>query len=89
MSHDSTRLLGALALGLLISIPAAGAQTPDSTDTGASADLWSQTRERAAGWWEQSRDLAGQAMRDARGLLEDQQPDFNRIWQQEIGRAHV
>lgn len=81
MSHDSTRLLGALALGLLILTPGAGAQTTDSTEGGASTDLWSQTRERATDWWEQSRDLAGQAMRDARGLLDSQEPDFNRIWQ--------
>lgn len=82
MSHDSTRLLGVLALGLLALTPGAGAQTTDSA--GASADLWSRTRERAAGWWEQSRDLAGQAMRDARGLLEGQEPDFNRIWQRAL-----
>ncbi|BCU05686.1 hypothetical protein [Allochromatium tepidum] len=84
MSHDSTRLLSALALGLLVLSPVAGAQTTDSTETGKSTDLWSQTRERAAGWWEQSRDLAGQAMRDARGLLEGQEPDFNRIWQRAL-----
>jgi uncharacterized small protein (DUF1192 family) len=82
MSHDSTRLLSALALGLLILTPGAGAQTTDSTAT--SADLWSQTRERAAGWWDQSRDLAGQAMRDARGLLDGQEADFNQIWQRAL-----
>ncbi|ADC61379.1 hypothetical protein [Allochromatium vinosum] len=84
MSHDSTRLLGALALGLLLLTSGAGAQTADSTEAGANADLWSQTRERAAGWWEQSRDLAGQTMRDARGLFDGQEPDFNQIWQRAL-----
>jgi len=81
MTHDSTRLLGALTLGLLILTPGAGAETTDSTAAGASADLWSQTREQATDWWRQSRDLADQALRDARGLLESQEPDFNHIWQ--------
>ena len=82
MFHDSTRLLGALVLGLLVLTPGVDAQTTDSTE--ASADLWSQTRERAAGWWDQSRDLAGQAMRDARGLLDGQEADFNQIWQRAL-----
>ncbi|MBK1654728.1 hypothetical protein [Allochromatium vinosum] len=84
MTHDSTRLLGALTLGLLILTPGAGAETTDSTAAGASADLWSQTREQATDWWRQSRDLADQALRDARGLLESQEPDFNQIWQRAL-----
>ncbi|MTW19863.1 hypothetical protein [Allochromatium palmeri] len=82
MFHSSTRFAGALTLSLLILAPVARAQTAESSEAGA--DLWSQTRERAAGWWDQSRDLAGQAMRDARGLLDDQEPGFNQIWQRAL-----
>ncbi|MBK5963096.1 hypothetical protein CCR95_03065 [Thiocystis minor] len=42
-------------------------------------DVWSLTRETATGWWEQSRDYAGQALEDARRLLSDDR-DFGRVW---------
>ncbi|WP_295408741.1 hypothetical protein [uncultured Thiocystis sp.] len=54
---------------------------PRAEDSAAppTGDVWSLTRETATGWWEQSREYAGQALEDARRLLSDDQ-DFGRVW---------
>lgn len=50
-------------------------------DTAAPPDegVWGLTRETATGWWEQSREYAGPALKDARRLLSDDR-DFGRVW---------
>lgn len=80
MHQDSIPFPTRIMLILSLAAPTVQAQEPSVTG----ADLWSQTRERAAGWWEQSRDLAGQAMDEARGLLDGREPDFNQIWQRAL-----
>lgn len=48
------------------------------------AELWSNTRERASDWWEQSRTLADEALHEARGLLAEPNGDFNQLWQRAL-----
>jgi len=53
-------------------------------ETGGSADLWQRTRTTAEHWWQRSRDVAGQAAQDARGILGPQPMGFPQVWEQVV-----
>ncbi len=67
----------ALTAWLLCGPLAVGADEASTTET---SDIWSQTRERAAGWWRQSQSFAGQAAEDARRMFADEE-DFAHVWE--------
>ncbi|HYN79667.1 MAG TPA: hypothetical protein VES73_17945 [Lamprocystis sp. (in: g-proteobacteria)] len=93
MSHHKPtvgRLLLAALLGVTLNSNAAQTMpivleaptaASDPGQGGGSADLWERSRTTAQDWWLRSRDLAGQAVQDARGLVGPQPAGFPQVWE--------
>jgi uncharacterized small protein (DUF1192 family) len=72
-------LLGTLVIGSAGAL-AAETDLPAAEPSRAEPDVWNRTLETASGWWQRSRDFAGRAVADAKGLFADDQ-DFARVWE--------
>jgi uncharacterized small protein (DUF1192 family) len=72
-------VIGTLLVGAAAGL-AAETEIHPSEPPASKPDAWSRTLESATVWWERSRDFAGRAVADAKGLFADDR-DFARVWE--------
>lgn len=75
-------LLGALACAYPVSAWA-DETSGRAAEDGAGTPIWQRAQETAGDWWQRSRNLAGQAVDDARGLVEEDR-GFERVWSEVV-----